>query len=159
MRNFEIYFREPMKHSFSHLLVKKIVKIGCSAKKLFPVYQRALGGWIPPPRISACRRDRNEIPTATPMFSGSSNSVEVLRMLSDQTGSRKSNHQAAILDFRLPIYVTQHSDYFHWVAGPRTHGCSLWNFVPIPTTSWDLSTSGLEAAILDFRLPVWSDSI
>ena len=43
MRNFEIRFREPMKHSFSHILVKNIVKIGYSAKKLFPVYLRALG--------------------------------------------------------------------------------------------------------------------
>ena len=110
-------------------------------------------------QISACRWDRNEIPKATPMFSGSRNSMEILRMLSDQTGSRKSNHKAAILDFRLPVYIAQHSGYFHWVAGPRKHGCSLWNLVPIPSTSWDLSTSGLEAAILDFRLPVWSDSI
>ena len=62
-------------------------------------------------------------------------------------------------DFRLPVYVAQHSDYFHRVAGPRKHGCSRWNFVPIASTSWDLSTSGLEAAILDFLLPVWSNSI
>ena len=110
-------------------------------------------------RISACRWDRNEIPTATPVFSGSINSMEVLWMLSDQTRSRKFNHQAAISDFRLLVYVAQHSDYFHWVARPRKYGCSIWNFVPIPSTSWDLSTSGLDAAILDFRLPVLSDSI
>ena len=32
--------------------------------------------------------------------------------------------------------VGQHSDYLHWLAGPQKYGVSLWNFVPILSTSW-----------------------
>src|SRR5664279_5177178 len=56
--------------------------------------------------------DRDEIPTATPMFSGSRNSMVLLRIPSDVSGSRKSKLAdvkpdalitSAILDFRLPL--------------------------------------------------------
>ena len=79
------------------------------AQQLFPVYLGGGGGYHPP---------------------GS--------RLSDQTRSRKSNHQVAILDFRLPVFVAQHSDYsdyFHLVAGPQKYGYSHWNFIPISSTS------------------------
>jgi hypothetical protein len=45
--------------------------------------------------ISACVLDRNEIPTAITMFSGSSNSMELVGILSDKTGSGKSKMAAA----------------------------------------------------------------
>ena len=35
---------------------------------------------------------------------------------------------------------------------PETKGVSRWNFVTNSPTRWDIITSGLEAAILDFRL-------
>jgi len=42
---------------------------------------------------------------------------------------------------------------------PRKHGGSHWNFVAIMSTSRDIRISRLEAAILDFWLPVMPDSI
>ena len=44
--------------------------------------------------ISASRWDRNEIPTAKPTFSRSSNSMGLVQTLSDQTGCGKSNMAA-----------------------------------------------------------------
>src|SRR5664279_4110095 len=45
--------------------------------------------------ISASIPDTNEIPTATPMFSGSRNSMVITRILPEVTGSQKSNMAAA----------------------------------------------------------------
>jgi hypothetical protein len=42
---------------------------------------------------------------------------------------------------------------------PETKGVSRWNFVTNSLTRWDIITSGLEAAILDFRIAIWSHSI
>jgi hypothetical protein len=91
-RNFEIRFRKPIKHSFSHLLVKNCEN-GLLKSKVISGLPCGPRGMVstPSPSISACKWDRNEIPTATPMFSGSSNSMEVISMLCNQTGSRKSN--------------------------------------------------------------------
>src|SRR5664279_2810988 len=44
--------------------------------------------------ISACRRDRNAFSTANPTFSGSSNSMVILRIISDIIGSLKSKMAA-----------------------------------------------------------------
>ena len=58
--------------------------------------------------ISASRQDINEIPTALPMFSGSSFPLGLMRILCDQTGSGKiqdgglktlnANSSAPVLD-------------------------------------------------------------
>ena len=63
----------------------------------------------------------------------------------------------AILDFKLPVsprFVVRHCHYFRRIAGPQKHRYSCWNFVAIFCTSGDEFTSSLEAAILDFPLPV-----
>ena len=57
-----------------------------------------------------------------------------------------------------PRLVVQHCHYFHWIAGPRKHRYSRWNFVAIFCTRGDKCISSLEAAILDFPLPVASGS-
>jgi len=44
-------------------------------------------------------------------------------------------------------------------AGPQKCRCSRRNFVSISSRSWDISIFGLDAAILNYPLPVWSDSI
>src|SRR5664279_1465174 len=44
--------------------------------------------------ISACRRDRNAFSTANPTFSGSSNSMVLLRIISDIIGSLRSKMAA-----------------------------------------------------------------
>jgi hypothetical protein len=61
------------------------------------LYQKVtcLGGWLPPPYISAPRRDRKEISKATPMFSGSSYPMRLTGMLYDQTSSGKSKMAAS----------------------------------------------------------------
>jgi hypothetical protein len=53
------------------------------------------GGKSTPQGILACRPDINEIPTATPMFLGSSIPTKLVGMLLDRTGSEKSNMAAA----------------------------------------------------------------
>jgi hypothetical protein len=45
------------------------------------------------------------------------------------------------------------------ITGPRKHGFSLWNFFAVMSTSRDISSSGLEAAVLDFPFTVWFYSI
>ena len=44
----------------------------------------------PPPCVSGCRPDSSTIPTAIPVFSGSRNSIMLIRTLPDVTGSQKS---------------------------------------------------------------------
>jgi len=61
--------------------------------------------------------------------------------------------------FSTSAYVGQHSPKCHWVGYPRKHGRCLWNFDSIMSTSWETCTSGLTAAILNFRLLFTSDSI
>jgi len=63
------------------------------------------------------------------------------------------------LGFLTSAFVGQHAPYCHWVGHPRKPGGCLWNFDSIMTTSWDTYPSGLTAAILDFRLPLTSNSI
>ena len=78
-------------------------------------------------------------------------------MLCDQTGSRKFNHQAAVLDLRLRVWL-------HCIHATSTElldpeniiikrGCSRWTLVPVSCTSWDISTAGLRPPswISDFR--------
>jgi len=48
--------------------------------------------------ISACRQDRNAMSTAKPMFSGSSNPAELLRIIFHRTGSGKFKMAAIILE-------------------------------------------------------------
>jgi hypothetical protein len=55
-------------------------------------YQRGVGV-VTNPRISACRRDRNEISVAISLFSGSSYSI--VRVQYNQTGNRKSKTAAS----------------------------------------------------------------
>ena len=42
-----------------------------------------------------------------------------------------------MIGFPTSGLIAHHSYYFPQVAGPRKHGCSRWNFVPISSTSWD----------------------
>jgi len=42
--------------------------------------------------------------------------------------------QAAILDFPLPVSL-YHSLWSRWIAWPRKHGASRWNFIPILSSS------------------------
>src|SRR5664279_4592343 len=66
------------------------------------------------------------------------------------------------LGFSTSALVVQYYEYVHWIAGPRKHCGSLWNFSSMSSRSRDrhfIRFWALLAAILDFRLPVWSDSI
>src|SRR5664279_3866482 len=56
---------------------------------------------------SACRLHSNAISTATPTFSGSSNSMALWPILSDITGNRKSKMAA----YKPEVLITQPLDY------------------------------------------------
>ncbi len=60
-------------------------------------YKRSLlmGVEKDPSNISAAIQDRDKIPTATPIFSGSSNSMAISPIMNDVTGSLKSKMAAA----------------------------------------------------------------
>ena len=62
------------------------------------------------------------------------------------------------LHLRFSTYpdIGQYCHMFLRVAWPRKHGYSHWNSVPMLSTGWDMGTSGLKEAILDFILPVRS---
>ena len=66
---------------------------------------------------------------------------------------------------RHPVIRTPGSilQFCHWSnlnVKPLKHTkCSRWNFVDNLSTSWDIVTSGILAAILDFSFPVKSRSI
>src|SRR5664279_4563837 len=64
---------------------------GCNRKSEIQYGGRQTGST----HISAYRLDRNEIPTGTPIFSGSSISMELLGISPDVTGSQKFNMAAA----------------------------------------------------------------
>ena len=66
---------------------------------------------------------------------------------------------ATIFKYRLPVTSDSIQKWRHWLAGHRKWGVSRWNGVAILSRSWDISTSGLAAAIFKNRLPVTSDSI
>ena len=63
------------------------------------------------------------------------------------------------LGFSTSILVGQYFKWAHLIPVPRKHRVSRWNGVAILSRSWDISTSGLAAAIFKNRLPVTSDSI
>ena len=63
------------------------------------------------------------------------------------------------LGFLSAACVTQYRKFVHWIPWPRKHWCRRWNFSAMLYTSWDISISGLCAAILDFWLPFASNSI
>src|SRR5664279_1662214 len=65
--------------------------VGCNRKLEIQDGGRQTGSTY----ISAGRQDRNEIPTATPPFSRSRSSAELMRILWDATGSWKSKMAAA----------------------------------------------------------------
>jgi hypothetical protein len=75
--------------------------MGYSAQNLFPIYLGALGRWLPPPGSQRVVEIETKFQRLHHVFG-----VQQLNgsSLSDQTESRKSNHQAAILDFRLPVW-------------------------------------------------------
>ena len=56
-------------------------------------------------------------------------------------------------------FILQCWQQLHWKAEPQKCGCNIWNFVCISPNTWDISTSCLAAAMLDFWLPVWSHKI
>ena len=112
--------------------------------------------------ISACRWDRNKISTAKPTFSRSGNPIGLRRI------SLLSRRQVKIqvfqvysrhLVFSISSLVVQYSLQSPWIAWPGKCRCSRWDFISISPTSWDINSSGLEAAILYFSLPVWLYSI
>jgi len=53
---------------------------------------------------SSCAHNSNAIPTAKPMFLGSSNSTVIPKILSDLTESHNSSYYGANLEFRLPLW-------------------------------------------------------
>jgi len=59
------------------------------------------------------------------------------------------------IGFSTSSSVGQYLNLPHSNAGPQKCRCSCRNFVSISSRSWDIHISGLEAAILDFPLPVW----
>ena len=52
--------------------------------------------------------------------------------------------------FSLYPHIGQYCHLSLRVARPRKHGYSRWNCVPMLSTSWVISTSGLKDAILEF---------
>ena len=64
------------------------------------------------------------------------------------------------MDFRLPVKSGSiRNGAVELVVLENVVGVSRWNGVAIWSRSGDMSTSGLAAAIFDFRLPVTSGSI
>ena len=61
-----------------------------------------------------------------------------------------------LTDATTDPHVGQSSQWPSCVARHRKHGYNRWNFVPMLSRSWDIGTSGLKDAILDFILPVRS---
>ena len=59
-----------------------------------------------------------------------------------------------MLDFPLPVGRTVFQVFPLTCWTPKTYSSSRWNFASISSTSRDKSSTGLEAAILDFELPV-----
>jgi len=90
----------------------------------------------------ACEWDGFEFPEATPAFSSFSNLMSIVQ------SQRRCKY------FR---FGCRYIRFFN--AGPWKCRFSRRNFVYVSPRSWYISISGLEAAILDFPLPVWSDSI
>jgi hypothetical protein len=115
--------------------------MGYSAQKLIPVCLGALEGWLPPPRISACRWDRKKF-QRLPHVLG----VQQLHEsgLNAVWPNRKSEIQPSSrhLGFPTSSLVAQHRDYFHWVVGPQKQGRSRWSFVPVSSTIWGPTGSG-----------------
>src|SRR5664279_3265413 len=76
---------------------------GCNRKSEIQYGGRQTGST----HISASRIDRSEIPTATPIFSGSSSSMELLGISPDVTGSQK---------FRFYLIYRLRYEYFRFGA-------------------------------------------
>jgi hypothetical protein len=111
MRNSQIHFREPIKRSFFAYFDEKIVNKGILSSKVICGIPKGPGKVVTTPSISACRWDRNEITKATPVFSESSNSTEVVWMLCDINGKLEiqpsSRHLGFPADFRFMSHCIQ----------------------------------------------------
>jgi len=66
---------------------------------------------------------------------------------------------AAIFDFSLIRTSDSLRGVVCRVTRPQKHGYSRWNFVAIVYSNWAAFNSVFSAAILDFWLPVSSDSV
>jgi len=111
--------------------------------------------------IHTCTHDSNAIPTAKPMFSGSSypTVIGLPTILSDLTGSDKSKMAVAnpkVLKSPLDGNAIQRR---HWIARPRKRGIMILNRVASSSTSWNTSTSGFDDRHLEFRLPWWCGNV
>src|SRR5664279_746688 len=72
--------------------------------------------------ISASRQDRSEIPTANPTCSRSSNSMGLVGILCDQTGSGKSNMAASKPDILISQLLDKIETKFQRHIGFSTSG-------------------------------------
>jgi len=61
--------------------------------------------------------------------------------------------------FSTSHMVIQHCHYSYWIAWPRKHRYSRWNFIPVRFTNWDICIWSLENAVLDFPLRVSSNFV
>ena len=114
--------------------------------------------------FSACKQDWNEISMAisvswsrNPMTGF--NDVRPNRKWEIQDGGcqTENTHMSARKhDSKTISTARHHSNRSRWIAGPRKHWYSRLDFVPVLSTSWDIGTSCLKAAIFYFSLPVWS---
>jgi len=120
--------------------------------------------------ISVCIHDSNKIPTATPMLLRSCIMTALVRITPNTVlcqGKwyiKDDGLQPEVPSgYRPPSWLLAHVrqclEQSSRVALHRKHRYSRWNFVAISSRSWYIGISGLEAAILNFPLPVWSDSI
>src|SRR5271157_3801186 len=84
------------------------------------------GGKMTPQGISGSMILRIKFPTATPLFSGSRNSMALFRILSDVTGSRKSKMAANKLVIRISRLLDKIATPFQRLTpnfrGPATQG-------------------------------------
>ena len=99
-------------------------------------------------RITHCSPDSIEIPTATPMFSRSSNTMMLLLELSVNPRWRPPNRQY--------LYLSCYSATVPLSCWTPKHWGIRWNFIAILCTSWDIHIQSLHTAILESPLPVSS---
>ena len=114
--------------------------------------------------ISACIQHNCTIQKAIPMFSRSRNSIKLLLILYYASGNQKSKmvarkHEYFLLtshhlEFLSSFCIIHYREQFYWIPGPWKYGYSRWNCVAKLYTSWDISISGLLAAILDCWRPL-----
>ena len=117
--------------------------------------------------ISACRPDRNKIPKCKyHVFMVGHSNVAITHAVRRQRkwGYQKwptswdistSGLSDRHLGFPISAYVRHCPQWHHMNARPKEHSISLWNFVAIWPTSWDISTSGWSDRHLGFPISAY----